>query len=133
MIVKVKIGEKTYQVEIEDLNKRPVVARIEGQSFEVWPEVETHPVLPVIIQERMPDTGLQTNQKDKSILSPLPGTVTEVNVETGSKITTGEALLIIEAMKMKNAIRAASNGVVKAVHVSPGQTVQHKQLLVELE
>ena len=51
----------------------------------------------------------------------------------GDSVKSGDTLLVIEAMKMKNAIRASQDGKVAAVHIGSGQTVQHKQLLVEFE
>jgi len=135
MIVKVNIRGQEFEVRIDDLNQRPVIARIGDEIFEVWPEVESQPVLPPPPASilRGPVTGLQTNHQDKSILSPLPGTVTEVFIQMGDLVKSGDTLLVIEAMKMKNAIRASRDGKVAAVHIGSGQTVQHKQLLVEFE
>lgn len=135
MIVKVNIRGREFEVEIEDLNQRPVVARIGEQTFEVWPEIESRPILsaPLADTPRTPETGLQTNHQAKSIHSPLPGTVTEVFIQAGDSVKAGDTLLVIDAMKMKNSIRANQDGRVTAVHIGSGQLVQHKQLLVEFE
>ena len=135
MIIKVNIRGREFEVEIEDLNQRPVIARIGEETFEVWPEVESQPIPPAppASMPRTPDSGLQTNLQAKSIQSPLPGTVTEVFIQAGDSVKAGDTLLVIEAMKMKNAIRASHDGKVSAVHIGSGQLVQHKQLLVEFE
>ena len=132
MPYRVRIGEHLYEVEIEDLHQRPVIARIGDSTFEIWPEMvpATAASMPL---ERGLETGMQSNHRDRTILSPLPGTITQVNVSVGSKVEAGETLLVIEAMKMKNSIRTAVPGRVVAIHVQSGQSVHHKQLLVELE
>jgi biotin carboxyl carrier protein len=63
----------------------------------------------------------------------IPGVIQQVNVKPGQKVRGGDSLLVLEAMKMKNDIRVAGDGVVKAVRVSLGQMVTKGQLLVELE
>ncbi len=55
--------------------------------------------------------------------TPVPGTVTHVAVEEGATVVAGQALVVLEAMKMEHTIRAESDGVVTALHVSVGQSV----------
>ena len=63
----------------------------------------------------------------------MPGTVIEIFVKPGDQIESGQVVLVIEAMKMKNSIRSTREGKVSAVLVSAGQTVTHKQILLEFE
>jgi geranyl-CoA carboxylase alpha subunit len=56
-----------------------------------------------------------------------------VNVSVGQRVVKGEELLVVEAMKMENALRAPRDGVVRAVNVSTGDTVAPGRALVELE
>ncbi len=63
----------------------------------------------------------------------IPGLVTEVLVKPGESVRGRASLLVLEAMKMENAIRAAMDGKVRRVHVKAGQQVTKGQLLVELE
>jgi propionyl-CoA carboxylase alpha chain len=67
------------------------------------------------------------------VLSPMPGLVASVAVTRGQAVKAGETLLIIEAMKMENIVRAERDGVVTAIHVAAGETVAADALLVELE
>jgi glutaconyl-CoA/methylmalonyl-CoA decarboxylase subunit gamma len=67
------------------------------------------------------------------MVAPLPGTVIEVFIKPGDKVEAGQVVLIIEAMKMKNSIRSVRDGIVATVQVSAGQTVSHKQALLEFE
>ena len=83
--------------------------------------------------ERLP-TGLPSDYKsDERILAPIPGVVTQVFVAVGQHVAPGEALLVIEAMKMKNTLRSGHDLDVKAVHVHPGETIQAGRLLVEFD
>jgi biotin carboxyl carrier protein len=63
----------------------------------------------------------------------MPGVVLSVDVAPGTPVTRGQVLLVLEAMKMKNALRAESDGVVSRVSVAVGDQVRHGDLLVEFE
>jgi len=63
----------------------------------------------------------------------MPGIVREVRVAPGETVAKGHALLILEAMKMQNEIRADHAGTVKHVHVAVGDTVEKGAKLIELE
>lgn len=65
------------------------------------------------------------------ISSPIAGTVLELKCKAGDQVTEGQALVIIEAMKMETAIAAPSAGTVKAVLVAAGDNVRESQTLVE--
>lgn len=69
----------------------------------------------------------------KAVLSMMPGIVREVLVEPGQEVAAGVPLLILEAMKMENEIRAPLDGTVKKVHVTANQTVNKGDALVTLE
>jgi biotin carboxyl carrier protein len=63
----------------------------------------------------------------------MPGIVREVRVEDGASVQKGDPLLILEAMKMQNEIRAEQSGTVTRVHVTAGATVEKGAKLVEIE
>ena len=69
----------------------------------------------------------------KEIKSFIPGTISNIKVKKGSKVKAGEELLILEAMKMKNSIKAPFNGVIKSVNVTNGIMVPKNIILVEME
>jgi biotin carboxyl carrier protein len=134
----VKVGEQTFVVEIDDLNQRPIVARVDGQAFEVSPENGSQAAVRPVSAAPQPASapapaGVAVSQTGNSLVSPLPGTVVEVFVKAGEMVEAGTTILIIEAMKMKNNIRSVRSGKVSQVLVSAGQTVAHKQALVEFE
>ncbi len=136
----VTIQDRSYLVEIEDINARPVIAYVEGIRFEVLPDAN-----PLGVESRL-DVDRESisasvpipSPKDsesaaQEMTAPLPGTVLEVFVKPGDMIEAGQVIAIIEAMKMKNSIRSTRAGKVAEVLVNPMQTVAHKQTLVRFE
>ncbi len=67
------------------------------------------------------------------VASPMPGLIRSVAVNVGDEVSTGQELLILEAMKMENVVRAERDGVVEAVEVTAGDTVVADAVLVRLE
>lgn len=65
--------------------------------------------------------------------APMPGLIVRVSVENGDRVQTGQGMVVMEAMKMENELRASAAGTVKAVHARPGSAVEKGALLVELE
>ena len=67
----------------------------------------------------------------KAIYAPIPGVIDSVAVGPGDVVSMGQEVCVLEAMKMKNIIRAPRAGQVAVVHVSAGQHVKHNDLLLE--
>jgi len=65
--------------------------------------------------------------------APMPGVVASVAVSVGQKVSEGDLLLTIEAMKMETGLNAERDAVVKAIHITPGGQIDAKDLLIELE
>ncbi len=137
----VRIAQKTYEVEIKDIHARPVIAHVDGQEFEVSPEngIKHETRAERSIQREAQEIKSFEALKPRSspslnvneMRAPLPGTVTEVFVKAGDQIESGQVILVIEAMKMKNSIRSIRAGNIKEVLVSANQTVAHKQKMVK--
>jgi acetyl/propionyl-CoA carboxylase alpha subunit len=70
---------------------------------------------------------------ESPLTAPMPGTVIEVLVKEGDRVTHRQPLLVLEAMKMETPVVSPSDGVIKAVHVKEGDRVAGGALLVELE
>ncbi len=67
-----------------------------------------------------------------TLLAPMPGQVLAVHVEVGDQVSTGQTLLLLEAMKMEIRMQAPRDGVVKRLRVAQGQTVEREQVLLEI-
>jgi biotin carboxyl carrier protein len=68
-----------------------------------------------------------------SVQAPMPGRIVRVLVPVGQQVAAGQGLLVMEAMKMENELRAARAGRVREVRVAEGQAVETGALLVVLE
>lgn len=67
------------------------------------------------------------------ILAVIPGTIQEVMVKEGDEVVAGESMLILEAMKMRNEIKAPRQGRIKKINVEQGEQVSKSYLLVEID
>lgn len=134
MKVKVVIDDQAYEVEVEDIHERPVIAKIQGERYEVWPEKVRKPTPAVSVPEptQAPaPVGQEAPGKDlKEVTAPLPGVVVSVLVEPGDTVSRGQELCTLEAMKMKNAIMSSRDGVIASVDVSVGEQVNQGQVLM---
>jgi biotin carboxyl carrier protein len=67
------------------------------------------------------------------LIAPMPGMIIRVAVQVGDTVEAGQGLVVMEAMKMENELRATSGGTVKAVLAQPGTAVEKGAVLLELE
>jgi glutaconyl-CoA/methylmalonyl-CoA decarboxylase subunit gamma len=127
MKITVKADNQTYTVEVGDIHDRPVIAVIEGEVFEVWPE-EAGISRPSTHSHAAPMAGSDTAQ---AVRAPIPGVIISVAVKAGDTVQHGQALCVLDAMKMKNVIRAGRAGTIGVVHVAAQQHVKHHDVLLE--
>jgi len=73
------------------------------------------------------------SQKLSSVKAPMPGLVLDIMVEPGQEVAEGDSLLILEAMKMENVLKATGEGVVKSIEITKGAAVEKGQILIEME
>ena len=141
MKMKVVIDSESYQVEIEDIHARPVIAVVEGERYEVWPEeqgkvsaAEVVSMPEISVPESQPASSASglTPQRGsgKEVLSPLPGVIIAILVKSGDKVERGQELCTLEAMKMKNAIRSNREGTIASIAVNVSDQVNHGQVLM---
>lgn len=79
-------------------------------------------------------TGAGDRPSGPAVLkAPMPGLVVRVQVEAGQVVAAGAGVVVLEAMKMENELRAGSPGTVRAVRVRSGEAVEKGQVLVEFE
>ena len=143
--LRVKVGERWYTVEVGDLSRSPVEVTVEGETFYVEIEGLGQP------SPRPPRRGRPQSQagaplpplpatpssatppSEKILRSPMPGRVMSILVRPGDRVSAGDEVCVVEAMKMEQSIRSPRDGVVKAVHVQPLDPVSANDPLVELE
>ncbi len=65
--------------------------------------------------------------------APMPGSIIAVSVEVGQRVRRGDALMVIESMKMETTISAACDGAVQCLHVDVGQLIDKDALLITMD
>lgn len=118
--------ENTVQfVDVKNNNKYGFYYRGSNVSVDVYSETQfgLKKFMPII---KPRDTA-------KLVISPMPGAIVSVNVAPGQTVVDGQELLVIEAMKMQNLIRAEKEAKVKSVKIKKGQSVAVDEVLIEFE
>lgn len=145
MKIHLKVQGKTYTVKVGDIQSRPIRADVDGEIFEVWPEEmivagegsslepTPSPVLPQSAAVKPFSDPKPAGQHRDAVLAPIPGVLTAISVQPGDVVSYGQELCELEAMKMKNSIRASQDGIIKAIHAKIGEHVEQSQLLIEFE
>ncbi len=72
-------------------------------------------------------------KNEKHILAFIPGTIREIYVKQGQQVTSSQNLIVLEAMKMRNTIKAPFDGTIKKIYVKSESTVPKGELLIEFE
>ena len=139
---KYTIDGKVYNVEIDNVDEDQCLAQVKvnGESFEVGMEKPAEPEKkkvelgkPVAADAADEPTAAPAGNTANAIKAPLPGTITAINVKVGDEVKAGDALLVLEAMKMANNIEAEKDGTVKAICVKVGQSVMEDDPLIVVE
>lgn len=143
----VEMDGEQFEVDLRHITNNVVFSMlIEGRSHEVYASLEDGAWRILLDGERYEVSvedertrrirGLQGGDKklvgDVQIKAPMPGLVVKVPVEVGQIVAANAPLIILEAMKMENELRAPRAGVVKEIRVSPRQTVELQQVLIIL-
>ena len=76
---------------------------------------------------------LKANAKAEPVKAPMPGMVLKILVTPGQQVNKGDALIILEAMKMENLLKAAAAGTVKAIKATEKTAVEKGAILIEME
>jgi len=120
------IGNRPYELEIRK-NQTDYLINYHGRDFKINVEDERLLLLKKHTQQFLP------GEQFKEITAPMPGLVVSIDVAVGQKVKTGDGILVFEAMKMENEIRAPFDGVVKEIFVSEKAPVEKGQKLILLE
>ncbi len=119
-----KVDDKVYHITSEKNNNNNYSFFIDGFSYEV--SVRT------LLEEKAYEL-LKNKAKDNHsavIKSPMPGLVLKIKKKVGDTVEMGESLILLEAMKMENDIRAASSGEIKEIRISENSAVEKNEILV---
>jgi biotin carboxyl carrier protein len=156
-----RIGGESFEARIIEYTEFKVVVDLNGDIYEVELAPDTHQQMtalmrPPLVQhtpspepsapavQAPPEPASPAQQPPQAaperpasgpatVTAPIPGVVKQILVSEGDSVAEGQALIILEAMKMENTIAARAAGKVSKIHVSIGDAVQEDQLLVDVE
>lgn len=153
---RITLKERTFDVKVlDDPHREQVRVEVDGEIFVVG--VETVPAAEQIISPRSRKTseiagGSERNPRvsenetsqqvedsrtcsgharSSTVAAPLPGVIKSIAVRAGQQVAPEDELLVIEAMKMDNVIRAARAGTIGAIHVTEGRQVAYGETLLD--
>ena len=124
----VTVNGKAYEVEIEEVeagSSAPVAAAA--------PVAQAAPKAAPAAPKAAPKAAAPAGKAGAvKVTAPMPGNILKVNIEVGQKVSKGDVLCILEAMKMENDIPCPQDGTVASVNVQKGATVNSGDVLVTL-
>ena len=124
----VKIGPEVFRVVVENRDRRGrYTLWIDGYRYEAEALDERRRALRDLSGANAGPAG------PAPIVAPMPGLIVRVNVVAGDVVEAGQGVVVMEAMKMENELRATGPGKVRSVEVAPGVAVEKGTLLVSLE
>lgn len=119
-------NKKTYNITIRK-NEQDFDVLVNGIPFQVAIIDEQTKKMQEVIQSR------SVIHTEKTIKAQIPGLIVDVMVDPGSEIQTGSPMLILEAMKMENVIKAPFDCIVSHIMVKAGETVNQNQVLLKIK
>lgn len=140
---KYKINGNIYKVAVGDIDNGIAQVEVNGTPYKV--ELEKKESVKVVSAPR-PSAAPRTQSGEKVITkptasasgahqvkAPLPGVVVSISVKVGDTVKAADTVLMLEAMKMENAIHAGRDGKVASINVNNGDSVLEGSVLITLE
>jgi biotin carboxyl carrier protein len=138
--LKVTLDGQSYVVEIREIGATELQVTVNGQVHHLTVDdvldrsAVAKPVYPTTRNAPVAPTPAPSQSFAMEILSaPMPGDITEILVSVGDRVEAGQGVCVLEAMKMKNILRASRNARVAEILVSVGQTVDYGARLVRFD
>ncbi len=122
-----KMNGKSYPIELLSYHQNEYALLLNGVEYTFSMETEFS------LKRKKVLTQKASESPTIRLKAPMPGKILEVMVKTGDTVKAGDTLLILEAMKMQNAILASTKGIIKRVFVKEGDNTSKSDLLIELE
>jgi len=125
-LVRLRMGETYYNVIVEPIDRSAFRVWVKDRALDVTVEDELHQLL----MRLHPASGASRDELD--LRAPMPGLVSKIHKREGDRITLGDPLIVLEAMKMENELRSPTNGTILKVHAVERSTVDKDQCLLTI-
>jgi len=121
-----KINNKVYHVTSEKLNGSDYTFAIDGSTFNTTVRTTLEEKANEYLQNKAKESGTEI------IKSPMPGLIVKILKQVGDNVEVGDPIILLEAMKMENEIRASASGVIKSISAKENFSVEKGQALLEI-
>ncbi len=134
----VSLGNNRYQLLLNEVSHVIEVVEFKTEEKQLTIRINNK-LLTLTIKDEMDQLlhrlGFDTTatKKINDIKAPMPGMVLRIIAEVGQVISQGDPILVLESMKMENVLKAAGDGVIKAIHAQSGKPVEKGELLISFE
>lgn len=127
--LRITVNGKTYDVQVEELSEGSAVSAPAAPVSAPAPAAQPAQAAPAA---EAPAAAPAAPADGEEILCPMPGTILSINVKAGEKISEGDVIVVFEAMKMENEIKAPRDCTVLSVDVSKDDTVETGTLIATI-
>ena len=125
---KITVNGKTYDVSVEEIKSE----KVQVQKASAAPVVSNNTPAPAPVKQQSAPSAAAIDENAVSVKATMPGTILSFNVAVGDKVSEGQVVAILEAMKMENEVTAPASGVVKSIHVEKGSSVVEGQVILQI-
>jgi len=127
-VLVLRISNKNYFLIVnENTDDNAIEVNLNSKTYKVVSKSELD-----LMIDKMSDNKVNKKVK-KEIFSPMPGIITKLNITENQKVNKGDVMLVLEAMKMENEIKATKECVIRKINVELMKSVEKNELLIELE
>lgn len=144
--VRAVVDGQKYQAELARINPGHLLLRMDGKNYEVYLEslqdavsiqINGKPATFRLLDARALQLQELAKVRDNTrsgevIKAPMPGLILRILASEGQEVKANDGLLVIEAMKMENEIRASTHGVIRKIFANEGEAVEKGALLMEI-
>jgi biotin carboxyl carrier protein len=145
---RIKIDTREYDYDLVHLEGQKYLLRLDNRFIEITSMILQNGSLAVLINGRNYETGIHSTMQEKAavilqqkksvhhiteVKAPMPGMILKIKRNLNEKITQGDTVLILEAMKMENDLRAPHSGIIKNIFVKEGNAIEKGTVLFTIE
>ncbi|MCF6271462.1 MAG: acetyl-CoA carboxylase biotin carboxyl carrier protein subunit [Melioribacteraceae bacterium] len=121
-----KVNNRVYQITTEKFDGQNYTFTIGGFSYNTTVRTSLEEKANEYLQNKAKENGTEI------IKSPMPGLIVKILKQVGDNVKTGEPIILLEAMKMENEIRASATGIIKSISTKENSSVEKGEALLEI-
>jgi len=144
---KVELNGNNHEVDLSQLSKYTYLLKVDNNIYHVTSEKLNNQNYSFTINGSTYNTTVRTNLEEKAneylqnkakesgteiIKSPMPGLIVKILKQVGDNVEVGDPIILLEAMKMENEVRASASGIIKSISTKENASVEKGQALLEI-